>query len=95
MSLFHSVVHNIPDLRMSLKELTRKILREIECAESVTNNQKEWEMQEEIILMGQEIDGLRKLIEDLSTENETLRMQNENLRMWVSDLRIDEVIGIK
>ena len=50
MSLFHSAVHNIPDLRMSLKELTRKILREIECAESVTNNQKEWEMQEEIIL---------------------------------------------
>ena len=76
---------------MNLRDLALRTLRgELSLDnESIQNDQqRDWELQEEIISMGSEIEELKKLVEDLSNENCILRNCNEGLEMLLNDLQI-------
>ena len=64
---------------MSLRDLAKKACGKARRLEE-SNPETEWELKEDIIMLGQEIEGLSQCVRDLSENNEYLRAENENLK---------------
>ena len=74
---------------MSLRELAKKAIADRTKNYDNMSDQKKWEMQEELILLHMETEGLRASIKDLSYENELLQSQNAQLESWIHDLKLN------
>ena len=81
---------------MSLKELAKQVVKkeygvkvEREC--SLGKTQIEWELKEEIICLGSQMDDMKKQIEDLSYQNAVLAAQVYSLEQLLGDLQIQVV----
>lgn len=76
--------------RMNLKELAKQVLKVDRKTEIRTSEDeyREWELKEEIMNLGSQIDDLKRLIEDLSYENRLMQTQIEGMELLLRDLQI-------
>ena len=75
---------------MNLKELAKQVLKVDRKTEIRTSEDeyREWELKEEIMNLGSQIDDLKRLIEDLSYENRLMQTQIEGMELLLRDLQI-------
>lgn len=64
---------------MSLRDLARKACIKTRIPKEA-NPETEWDLKEDIIMLGQEIEGLNQQVRDLSENNDHLRAENEALK---------------
>ena len=71
---------------MDLRKLARNAYVKANNRDQLAH-EEEFELKEEIILQGQEIEGLNAEIVDLSRQNELLRHENFGLRNEIGELK--------
>ena len=72
---------------MDLRKLARNAY--LKTQDRTLTESNEFELKEEIILLGQEIEGLSEQIGDLSKENEALRSENLTLQDEIYRLKAE------